>query len=207
MGNVFFSIGLSLEGFIAGLNASPTNPLGDAGLDIHRWLFLQRSFRRNLKLGDDGETGVDDKIVEEIFNRTGANIIGMRLFEEGEANWPEDAPFHTPVFVLTHKPRGPWQRKGGTTFHFVNDGVESALQQARQVTGGKDIRIVGGAQVIQQYLNAGLVDEFTIHFAPLFLGQGTRLFDRIDKDRFSVQIMKAVHSPLVTHLQFKVMPK
>jgi dihydrofolate reductase len=85
--------------------------------------------------------------------------------------------------------------------------VESALQQARQVAGGKDIRIVGGARVIQQYLNAGLVDEFTIHYAPLFLGQGTRLFDRIDKDRFSVQIMKAVHSPLVTHLQIKIMPK
>ena len=89
----------------------------------------------------------------------------------------------------------------------LNDGVESALQQARQVAGGKDIRIVGGAQVIQQYFNAGLVDEFTIRYAPLFLGQGTRLFDRIDKDRFSVQIMKAVHSPLVTHLQYKVMPK
>jgi len=96
MGNVFFSIGLTLDGFIAGLNASPRNPLGDGGLDIHRWLFLQRSFRRNLDLGDDGETGIDDQLVEGIFNRTGANIIGMRLFEEGEANWPEDAPFHTP---------------------------------------------------------------------------------------------------------------
>ncbi|MGH9978939.1 MAG: dihydrofolate reductase family protein [Nitrososphaeraceae archaeon] len=159
------------------------------------------------KLGDDGETGVDDKIVEVIFNRIGANIIGMRLFEEGEANWPEDAPFHTPVFVLTLKPRSSWQRKGGTTFYFVNDGVESALQQARQVAGGNDIRIVGVAQVIQQYLNAGLVDEFTIHYAPLFLDQGTHLFDRIDKDRFSVQIMKVVHSPLVTHLQYKLMPK
>jgi dihydrofolate reductase len=207
MGNVFFSIGLTLDGFIAGSNASPRNPLGDGGLDIHRWLFLQRSFRRNLKLGDDGETGIDDKLVEGIFNRTGANIIGMRLFEEGEANWPEDAPFHTPVFVLTHKPRSSWQREGGTTFYFVNDGLESALQQARQVAGEKDIRIVGGAQVIQQYLNAGLVDEFTIHYAPLFLGQGTRLFDRIDKSRFTVEIMKVIQSPLVTHLQYKVIPK
>ena len=203
-GNVFFSTGLSLDGFIAGLNASPTNPLGDGGLDIHKWLFLQRSFRRDLKLGDDGETGVDDKIVEEIFNRTGANIIGMRLFEEGEANWPEDAPFHTPVFVLSHKPRSSWERKGGTTFYFVNDGMESALQQAWQVAGKKDIRIVGGAQVIRQYLNAGLIDEFTIHYAPLFLGQGIRLFDGIDKDRFSVLSIKAIHSPLVTHLQYEV---
>jgi dihydrofolate reductase len=207
MGNVFFSTGLSLDGFIAGLNASPTNPLGDGGLDIHKWLFLQRSFRRNLKLGDDGETGVDNKIVEKIFNRTGANIIGMRLFEEGEANWPEEAPFHTPVFVLSHKPRSSWERKGGTTFHFVNDGVENALQQARRVAGRKDIRIVGGAKVIRQYLNAGLVDEFTIHYAPLFLGQGTRLFDRINKDRFSVLSIKAIHSPLVTHLQYKLKVK
>jgi dihydrofolate reductase len=207
MGNVFFSTGLSLDGFIAGINASPTNPLGDGGLDIHKWLFLQRSFRRNLKLGDDGETGVDDRIVEEIFNRTGANIIGMRLFEEGEANWPEEAPFHSPVFVLSHKPRNSWERKGGTTFYFVNDGVESALHQAQQVAGRKDIRIVGGAQVIRQYLTAGLVDEFTIHYAPLFLGQGIRLFDRIDKDRFSVLSIKAIHSPLVTHLQYKVKAK
>ena len=112
MGNVFFSIGSSLDGFIVGSNASSTNPLGDGGLEIHRWLFLQRSFRRNLKLGDDGETGIDNKIVEEIFNRTGVNIIGMRLFEEGEANWPEDAPFHTPVIRLDPQTAGSMVAKG-----------------------------------------------------------------------------------------------
>jgi dihydrofolate reductase len=94
-------------------------------------MFLQRSFRRIANLGDNGQTGVDDKIAEEIFNRTGANIIGMKLFEEGEANWSEDPPFHSPVFVLTHKPRSSWQQKGSTTFHFVNDGVESALQNVK----------------------------------------------------------------------------
>jgi dihydrofolate reductase len=207
MSNVFFSTGISLDGFIAGLNASPTNPLGDGGAEIHKWMFLQRSFRRIANLGDNGQTGVDDKIVEEIFNRTGANIIGMKLFEEGEANWSEDPPFHSPVFVLTHKPRGSWQRKGGTTFHFVNDGVESALQQVRQVAVRKDVRITGGAQTIQQFLNAGLVDEFTIHYAPLFLGQGVRLFDRIEKEKFSVQIIEVVHSPHVTHLRYKVNTK
>jgi dihydrofolate reductase len=207
MSKVFFSTGISLDGFIAGLNASPTNPLGDGGAKIHKWMFLQRSFRRIANLGDNGQTGVDDKIVEEIFNRTRANIIGMRLFEEGEANWSEDPPFHSPVFVLTHKPRSSWQRNGGTTFHFVNDGVKSALQQARQVAGRKDIRITGGAQTIQQFLNAGLVDEFTIHYAPLFLGQGVRLFDRIEKEKFSVQIIEVVHSPHVTHLRYKVNTK
>jgi dihydrofolate reductase len=103
----------------------------DGGAEIHKWMFLQRSFRRIANLGDNGQTGVDDKIAEEIFSRTGANIIGMKLFEEGEANWSEDPPFHSPVFVLTHKPRSSWQQKGGTTFHFVNDGVESALQNVK----------------------------------------------------------------------------
>ena len=153
MSKVFFDMGISLDGFIAGLNSGPSNPLGNSGLEIHNWLFLQRSFRRLLKLGDDGETGADDKLVEEIFNRTGAYIMGKRMFEEGEVNWPVDAPFHTPGFVLTHESRNPWQRKGGTTFHFVNDGIESALRHAREVAGQKDIRISGGAQPIQQYLN------------------------------------------------------
>ncbi len=208
MGKVFFDMGISLDGFIAGLNPSPSNPLGNGGIEIHNWMFLQRYFRRLLKLGEDGETGLDNKIVEEIFNRTGAYIMGKRLFEEGEVNWPEDAPFHTHVFVLSHESRNPWQRKGGTTFHFTNDGIESALNQARDIAGQKDIRIVGGAQTIQQYLNAGFVDEFTIHCAPLLLGQGLRLFDdRIDKEKFSIQTSEAVHSPHVTHLLYKVITK
>jgi dihydrofolate reductase len=126
------------------------------------------------------------------------------LFEEGEVNWPEDAPFHTPAFVLTHEARSPWQRKGGTTFHFVNNRIESTLRRAQEAAGPKDIRIVGGAQTIQQYLNAGFVDEFTIHCAPLLLGQGVHLFDGIEKEKFSVQTIGAVHSPHVTHLRYKV---
>jgi dihydrofolate reductase len=204
MSKVFFDMGISLDGFIAGLNPGPSNPLGNGGLEIHNWIFLQRSFRRLLKLGDNGETGEDDKLVEEIFKRTGAYIMGKRMFEEGEVNWPEDAPFHTPVFVLTHESRSPWQRKGGTTFHFINDGIESALRHARQVADQKDIRISGGAQTIQQYLNAGFVDEFTIHCSPLFLGQGVHLFDGVEKEKFSVQIIETVHSPHVTHLRYKV---
>lgn len=207
MSKVFFDMGISLDGFIAGLNSSPSNPLGNGGLEIHNWMFLQRSFRRLLKLGDDGETGVDDKLVEEVFNRTGAYIMGKRMFEEGEVNWLEDAPFHTPVFVLTHESRSPWQQKGGTTFHFINDGIESALRQAREVAGQRDIRISGGAQTIRQYLDARLVEEFTIHCAPLFLSEGVRLFDRIDKEKLSVQIIEAVHSPHVTHLRYKVNAK
>src|SRR5512147_162590 len=123
-------------------------------------MFPQRNFRGILGLGDDGETGDDNRIIGEILRRIGANIMGKRMFEEGEANWPEDAPFHTPVFVLTHERRSPWERPGGTTFHFVNHGIESALERARAAAGGKDIRISGGANVIRQYLDAGLIDEF-----------------------------------------------
>jgi len=142
--------------------------------------------------------------VEAILKRTGASIMGKRMFEEGERNWPEEAPFHTPVFVLTKEVRNPWERKGGTTFHFVNDGIESALRRAREVAGGRDVRIAGGAGAILQYLNAGLVDEFSIALAPVFLGDGLRLFDGVDKRRFSVDIVEAIHSPMVTHLRYAI---
>ncbi len=142
--------------------------------------------------------------MEAILKRTGASIMGKRMFEEGERNWPEEAPFHTPVFVLTKEVRNPWERKGGTTFHFVNDGIESALRQARDVARGKDIRIAGGAHLVRQYLSAGLVDEFSIALAPVFLGDGLRLFDGVDKRRFSVDIVEAIHSPMVTHLRYAV---
>src|SRR5438876_4136640 len=126
MSQVFFSLGMSLDGFIAG-----------------------------------GETGQDNRVLEAILERTGASIMGKRMFEEGEPNWPEDAPFHTPVFVLTTEVRKPWERKGGTTFYFLNDGIESALRRARDAAAGRDIRIAGGANVIRQFLDAGLIDEFS----------------------------------------------
>lgn len=203
MGRVFVSVGMSLDGFIAGPNRGPGNPLGDGGIDIHGWAFLQDSFRRSLGLGR-GETGGDDRLVDTMFKRAGAHIVGKRMFEEGEANWPEDAPFHTPVFVLTHVKRDPWVRKGGTTFHFVNDGAESALRQAREAAGNKDIRISGGADAICRYVNAGCVEEMWIHLAPLLLGGGLRLFDRIDRGRVSLAIVEALHSPHVTHLHYQV---
>src|SRR5229473_8345313 len=146
-------------------------------MELQNYVFQQRFFRENLKLGDGGETGRDNSILEETYNRTGVSIMGKRMFDGGEQSWPEEAPFHTPVFVLTREVRTPWERKGGTTFHFVNDGIESALRQARDVARGKDIRIAGGAHLVRQYLNAGLVDEFSIALAPVFLGDGLRLFD------------------------------
>jgi dihydrofolate reductase len=126
------------------------------------------------------------------------------MFDGGERYWPEEAPFHTPVFVLTNEVRSPWERPGGTTFHFVNDGAESALRQAREVADGRDIRIAGGANTIVQYLNAGLVDEFAIALAPVLFGAGIPLFGGIDRRKVGVQLEEAIHSPLVTHLRYVV---
>jgi dihydrofolate reductase len=139
-----------------------------------------------------------------VFERTGVSILGKRMFDGGERFWPEEAPFHTPVFVVTHTDRAPWERPGGTTFHFVNDGIESALARARMAAGGRDIRIGGGADLIQQYLNAGLVNEFTISIAPVILGGGTRLFDGIEFGQVDLEVVDTVPSPRVTHLRYAV---
>lgn len=211
MSKVFFSVGLSLDGYMApaGMELSAMgSPAFDAAMQqwgqLMGWVEGQRFFRENLKLGEGGETGQDNRILEETFQRTGVSIMGKRMFEGGERFWPEEAPFHTPVFVLSHERREPWERPGGTTFHFVNDGIESALRQAREVAGGRDIRIAGGAEVIQQYLNAGLVDEFHIALAPVFFGSGRRLFEGVDRRRVQVTIVEALHSPQVTHLRYAI---
>jgi dihydrofolate reductase len=211
MGKVFFSVGMSLDGFMApeGMDLAHADDPNykdwlSQWMELQKWTSQQRFFRENLQLGEGGETGQDNRILEETFNRTGVNIMGKRMFEGGERFWPEEAPFHTPVFVLTHQVRSPWERPGGTTFHFVNDGIESALRQAREVAGGKDVRIAGGAHAIVQYLNAGLVDEFSIALAPIFFGEGVRLFDGIDRRKISPEIVEAIHSPLVTHLRYAV---
>jgi dihydrofolate reductase len=211
MSKVFFSVGMSLDGFMApeGMDlAHADDPNYKDWLnqwnELQKWVFQQRFFRESLKIGEGGETGQDNRIMEETFNRTGVSIMGKRMFDGGERYWPEEAPFHTPVFVLTKQVRSPWERPGGTTFHFVNDGIESALRQAREVAGGRDIRIAGGAHVILQYLNAGLIDEFTIALAPVLFGGGVRLFEGIDRRSVKLKIGEAIHSPLVTHLRYAV---
>ena len=211
MGKVFFSVVMSLDGFMApeGMDlAHADDPNFKDWLsqltELQKWVFQQQFFRENLKLGEGGETGQDNRILEETFSRTKVSIMGKRMFDGGEHFWPEEAPFHTPVFVLTRQVRSPWERPGGTTFHFVNDGIESALRQAHEAAGDRDIRIAGGAHAILQYLNAGLVDEFSIALAPVFFGEGLRLFDGIDRRKVGLEIVEAIHSPLVTHLQYAV---
>lgn len=151
MSKIFFSIGMSVDGFIAGSNGGPENPLGDNGTQIHEWMFRQQAFLDNLELEGEGETGEDNELLESVFNRTGACIMGKRMFEEGGANWPENAPFQRPVYVLTDESRKPWERKGGTMFYFVNDGIKNVLGKAKEAAGEKDIRISGGADTLQQF--------------------------------------------------------
>jgi dihydrofolate reductase len=201
-GNVFFSVSMSLDGFIA--PQSVEDLMGKQWLELQRWVFPQRFFRENLKLGPGGEEGRDDAILREMHLRTGASVLGRRMFDAGEHAWPEEAPFHTPVFVVTHEKREPWERPGGTTFHFVDDGIDSALDRAREVAGDRDVRIAGGGATILEYLNAGLVDEFSIALSPVLFGSGIRLFEGVDADRVALAPIRAEPTQRVTHLTYAV---
>jgi dihydrofolate reductase len=211
MSKVFFSVTMSVDGFVApeGKLDDPDNgPWLAQWSELQKYAFQQKFLRDNLKLGGGGETGDDNRILQETFERTGVTILGKRMFDAGEHSWPEDAPFHTPVFVVTHQVRSPWERPGGTTFHFVNDGIESALRRAREVAGSRDIRIGGGADTIRQFLNAGLVDEFHLAVSPMFMGRGVRLFEDMDHGKLGLEPRKVVSaSPLVTHLFYAVRRK
>ncbi len=203
MSNVIFDMGMSLDGFIAGPNAGPRNALGDGGMRIHRWVFDLESWRERQSLVG-GQTNRDDEVSNETFARTGAYVMGRRMFDEGEVGWPDPPPFRAPVFVLTHHERKPWVRQGGTTFTFVTDGIESAIEQARAAAGDKDVRIAGGANTIQQFIKAGLLDELQIHLAPILLGDGVRLFDHPGTEQIELEKTRVIDSPRVTHLTFRV---
>lgn len=216
-GKVFFSVTMSLDGFIAPENVPVEevfSPQGQADPRVQRWMeqwselqaraFPLRFFRENLKLGEGGEEGVDNDIARATHGRTGASVMGKRMFDAGELGWPEEAPFHTPVFVVTHTRREPWERPGGTTFHFVNDGIEAALDQAREAARDRDVRIAGGGETILEYLDAGLVDEFTIALAPVLFGSGIRLFEGVHAARLALEPVRAQPSPRVTHLTYAV---
>lgn len=216
-GKVFFSVTMSLDGFMAPEEVPVQDVFSPEGQndprvrrwmakwsELQAWVFPLRFFRENLKLGEGGEEGRDNDIARETFERTGASVMGRRMFDAGEPAWPEEAPFHTPVFVLTHTTRDPWERPGGTTFLFVDDGIESALNRAREAAGDRDVRIAGGAETIQQYLDSGLIDEFSIALAPVLFGTGIRLFDHVDPDRLTLNQTRTDTSSRVTHLTYTV---
>ncbi len=209
MNKVFVNIALSLDGYMApeGMDienwAKPEykNWAAKWGA-LMTWLINQQYFRDNLKFGPGGETGPVNDMVRNTTERIGANIMGKRMFEQGEASWPEEAPFHTPVYVLTHAKREPWVRPGGTTFYFVNDGPESALEQARASAGSRDIRIAGGANVIQQYVNLRVIDEMEIALAPVLFGGGRRLFENLREPVPQFRVDRVLDTPAATHLRY-----
>ena len=203
MSKVFVDVGVSLDGYIAGPNRGPGNPLGDRGTSIHQWMFQTATFLDRIGL-TGGQTSPDDTLVKQVFDRAGAYVMGRRMFDEGEVGWPENPPFRAPVFVLTRSARQPWSRTGGTTFFFVTDGIESALRQATTAARGKDVRISGGAATVAQYLNAGLVDDLTLHVAPVLLGDGVRLFEQARPDAIALAQAQASGSPLVTHIRYTI---
>ena len=213
MNRLTFDITMSLDGFIAGPNATLEQPLGEGGEQLHEWLVGLASWRETHGLAG-GTTNRDSEILEEAMARNGATLMGRRMFSGGAGPWEDDPnadgwwgddpPFHTPVFVLTHHPREPVEKQGGTSYTFVTDGIEAALEQARAAAGGKDVAIAGGASVAQQYLRAGLLDELQIHVAPLLLGAGVRLFDEPGGDPLALKVARVVESPTVTHLRYEV---
>ena len=186
MARLRFQISMSLDGFIAGPNQSEENPLGEGAMRLHEWAFELAAWRK--RHGQEGgEVNESKNVVERSLENIGATVMGRNMFggegawgdDPWEGWWGEDPPFHTPVFVVTHYPRPPVAKRGGTTFTFVTDGVESALEQARLAAGGKDVALGGGANIAQQYLSAGLIDEMEIHLVPVLLGGGARLFENL----------------------------
>lgn len=201
MGKVTADPTMSLDGFIAGPNDSVRNPLGDGGERIHKWMYGLATWREYVGL-TGGKTGRDDELIRESTANVGAHVMGRRMFDHGEEPWGPNPPFHTPVFVVTHRAKEPLVREGGTTFTFVTDGIESALAQARAAAGDRDVRISGGASIIQQFIKAGLLDELQIHVAHVLLGGGVRLFDRMGSEHTELKSTRVIDSTGVTHLQF-----
>jgi dihydrofolate reductase len=201
MGLVVFEISMSLDGFIAGPNDRPGLGLGEGGERLHQWAYDLASWRERHGLAG-GQTNRDAELLDEALRNTGASIVGRRMFDNAEG-WGENPPFDMPVFVLTHQAREPLV-KGGTTFTFVTDGIESALAQARAAAGAKNVAIGGGANVAQQYLKAGLLDEIEIHLVPILLGDGIRLFDHLGDAQIELERTRVIDSPSVTHLRFRV---
>jgi dihydrofolate reductase len=203
MGIVTAHMSMSLDECIAGPNAGAGNPLGDGGVLIQPWMFDLASFREMQGL-TGGQTNKDDEELRQRFAPTGAVVMGRRMFDEGEGPWGDKPPFRMPVFVVTHQPRERLVKEGGTTFTFVTDGIESALEQAKVAAGDKNVNIAGGADTVQQFIRAGLLDELEIHLAPLLFGEGIRLFDKIGPQHVELENMRVVASPKVTHLRFRV---
>ena len=212
MSTVRFQVAVSLDGYLAGPNQSEDEPLGVGGEDLHNWLFPLDVWR-TMHGQSGGKHTPSSEVLDEFWTNIGAFVMGRNMFGGGPGPWREDPPwkgwwgdnppYHTPVFVLTHHERVPLEMQGGTAFHFVTDGISSALEQATAAAQGKDVVLAGGANVIQQYFAAGAVDEFYLHIAPILLGAGERLLDNVGDVK--IEQVRAVEAPEVTHIKYRVL--
>jgi dihydrofolate reductase len=212
MGKLTFHISVSLDGYIAGPDPSLEEPLGKGGEKLHEWALRTEAWRAEHGY-EGGEHGVDSDVIAESTRNVGAYVMGRKMFSGGEGGWEDDPrasgwwgdtpPFGVPVFVLTHHAREPLEMQGGTTFHFVTDGIDSALEQARAAAGDRDVSIAGGGEVVQQALRAGQVDDFQIHLAPVMLGAGTRLFEGLPP-AMELEPLSVAESPAATHIRYRV---
>jgi dihydrofolate reductase len=207
-----FQISISLDGFVAGPNPSEEYPLGEGGEELHEWVVKLAAWREPHGR-EGGEVNASTPVMEEALSNVGATVMGRNMFGGGPGPWGEDPwdgwwgdepPFHSPVFVLTHHEREPLEKEGGTTFFFVTDGIASALEQAKEAAGGKDVALGGGADVAQQYLAAGLIDELDLNVVPILLGGGTRLFDNLAGADIGLEQVRALDAPGVTHIKYRV---
>jgi dihydrofolate reductase len=199
---------ISLDGYGAGPDQSPENPLGVGGEELHEWMFPTRTFQQ-MQGKEGGTTGVHDELTRRGFENIGAWIMGRNMFAPSRGPWPndgwkgwwgDDPPYHGPVFVLTHHPRAAIPMQGGTTFHFVTDGVDAALKRAVEAAGGRDVRIGGGVGTIRQYLAAGLIDEVHLAIAPRLLGSGEHLLAGINASELGYQVAEHVPTAGATHV-------
>jgi dihydrofolate reductase len=211
MSKVRFSITMSLDGYVAGPNQSKKEPLGVGGEALHTWA-IELAAWQEMQGKKGGKVNASSAIMQEMFENVGAVIMGRNMFGGGPGPWTpdwkgwwgENPPYHMPVFVLTHHARDPLPMQGGTTFHFVTDGIESALNQAKRAAAAKDVLIMGGANAIQQFLAAGLIDEVNISMVPLLLGGGERLLDKLGDSTPHLEQMRVVEGPGVVHLRYRV---
>jgi dihydrofolate reductase len=208
-------ISMSADGFVAGPNQSDDNPLGEGGERLHDWVVSLAAWRE-AHGHRGGEVNASSQIIDEARTNVGAAVMGRNMFgppsggdwdEQWKGWWGDNPPYNYDVFVVTHHPREPVEMEGGTTFHFVTDGIERALERANESANGQDVMLWGGAQVINQYLAAGLLDELELHVVPVLLGDGARLFEKVGGAEVELEQVRAVEAPGVTHIKYRVHPR
>jgi dihydrofolate reductase len=214
MAKVKAQISVSLDGYSAGPNQGEEHPLGEGGEDLHEWVIKLASWRESHgREGGEGEENPSNAVMEAVQANVGAVLMGRNMFGPvrgpwGESAWNgwwgEEPPFHAPVFVLTHHERDPVEMEGGTTFHFVTDGVAAAVERAKEAAGGKDVSVGGGAATLQQCIASGLLDEIVVHQVPILLGGGTRLFDRLEPGAAQFELADLVRGPEAAHLTYRI---